>query len=150
VGETALRGGAVGVLAGLAISLAERELLARVAGGAPHRAAWDDLAARGLSRVGVEVGDRGRIATGMLTQAVYAGVLGATYAVVRERTKDSRAGRLLLEGVLTYAASFVFPDEPKPPRRGRRRALERKLVKPANPAAAFSRVTTMALGALAR
>jgi hypothetical protein len=147
--ETALRGGAAGVVGGLAISLVEREVLARIAGGARHRSAWDDLAARGLSRVGVHVGDGGgRIATGVATQLAYAGVLGATYAVLREEARDSRAGRILLDGALTYAASLVFPDRPTPARRGRRLALRRKLTNPVNPADAFVRVTAMTLGAI--
>jgi hypothetical protein len=148
--QTALKGGAAGVVGGLAITLVEREVLARITGGARHRSAWDDLAANGLSRIGLDVGDRGRIATGVLTQLAYAGALGATYAVLREEAKDSRAGRILLDGALTYAASLVFPDEPRPARRGRRLALRRKIAQPVNPAAAFSRVTAMALGALTR
>jgi hypothetical protein len=148
--QTALRGGAAGVVSGLAITLVEREVLARVTGGARHRSAWDDLAAGGLSRIGLDVGDRGRIATGVLTQLAYAGALGATYAVLREEAKDSRAGRILLDGALTYAASLVFPDQPRPARRGRRLALRRKIAQPVNPAAAFSRVTAAALGALTR
>ena len=147
--ETALRGGAAGVVGGLAISLVEREVLARITGGARHRSAWDDVAARGLSRVGLRVGDGGaRIAAGLSTQLAYAGVLGATYAVLHEETRASRAGRVLLDGALTYAASLVFPDRPTPARRGRRLALRRKIVDPVNPADAFVRVTSLALGAL--
>ena len=149
--ETALRGGAAGVVGGLAISLVEREVLARIAGGARHRSSWDDLAAHGLARVGVRVGDGGsRIAAGLTTQLAYAGVLGATYAVLREEARDSRAGRILLDGALTYAASLVFPDRPAPARRGRRLALRRKIVDPVNPANAFVRVTAMTLGAIGR
>ena len=149
--ETALRGGAAGVVGGLAISLVEREVLARIAGGARHRSAWDDLAARGFSRVGVRVGDGGgRIAAGLSTQLVYAGVLGASYAVLREEARESRAGRILLDGALTYAASLVFPDRSTPARRPRRLALRRKIVDPVNPADAFVRVTSMALGAIGR
>src|SRR5689334_22818232 len=149
--ETALRGGAAGVVGGLAISLVQREVLARIAGGARHRSAWDDGAAKGLSRVGVRVGDgAGRIALGMTTQLAYAGVLGATYAVLREEARDSRAGRVLLDGALTYAASLVFPDRPTPARRGRRMALRRKIVDPVNPADAFVRVTAMTLRAIGR
>jgi len=146
--ETALRGGAAGMVGGLAITLLEREVLARIMGGARHRSAWDDLAARGLSRVGVELGDGGRIATGVATQVAYAGVLGATYAVLREQARDSRAGRIVLDGALTYAASLVFPDRPQPKRRGRRLALRRKIADPVNPADVFMRVTAMTLGAL--
>ena len=149
--ETALRGGAAGVVGGLAISLVEREVLARIAGGAKHRSGWDDLAARGLARVGLEVGDGGaRIATGMATQLAYAGLLGASYAVLREQARDSRAGRILLDGALTYAASLVFPDRPTPARRGKRLALRRKITDPVNPADAFMRVTSMTLIALSR
>lgn len=149
--ETALRGGAAGVVGGLAISLVEREVLARIAGGARHRSSWDDLAAHGLARVGVRVGDGGsRIAAGLTTQLAYAGVLGATYAVLREEARESRAGRIVLDGALTYAASLVFPDRPAPARRGRRLALRRKIVDPVNPANAFVRVTAMALGAIGR
>jgi hypothetical protein len=149
--ETALRGGAAGVVGGLAISVVEREVLARIAGGARHRSGWDDLAARGFSRVGVRVGDGGgRIAAGLSTQLVYAGVLGATYAVLREEARDSRASRILLDGALTYAASLVFPDRPTPAHRGRRLTLRRKIVDPMNPADAFVRVTSMALRAIAR
>ena len=150
IGRTALRGGAAGIVAGLAVTLVEREVLARIAGGARHRSRWDDLAAKGLERMGLEVGDRGRIATGVASQLAYAGALGATYAVLREETRDSRAGRILLDGALTYAASLVFPDRPTPARRGRRLALRRKLVAPVNPADAFVRVTSMSLGALVR
>ncbi|HKH91173.1 MAG TPA: hypothetical protein VKA54_05170, partial [Gemmatimonadaceae bacterium] len=145
--ETALRGGAAGMVGGLAITLLEREVLARIMGGARHRSAWDDLAARGLSRIGVELGDGGRIATGVATQVAYAGVLGATYAVLREQARDSRAGRIVLDGALTYAASLVFPDRPQPKRRGRRLALRRKIADPVNPADVFMRVTAMTLGA---
>ena len=149
--ETALRGGAAGVVGGLAISLVEREVLARIAGGARHRSSWDDLAAHGLARVGVRVGDGGsRIAAGLTTQLAYAGVLGATYAVLREEARESRAGRIVLDGALTYAASLVFPDRPAPARRGRRLALRRKIVDPVNPANAFVRVTAMTLGAIGR
>ena len=149
--ETALRGGAAGVVGGLAISLVEREVLARIAGGARHRSSWDDLAAHGLARVGVRVGDGGsRIAAGLTTQLAYAGLLGATYAVLREEARESRAGRILLDGALTYAASLVFPDRPAPARRGRRLALRRKIVDPVNPANAFVRLTAMTLGAIGR
>jgi hypothetical protein len=149
--ETALRGGAAGVVGGLAISLVEREVLARITGGARHRSAWDDLAAQGLSRVGLRVGDGGgRIAAGLTTQLAYAGVLGATYAVLREEARESRAGRILLDGALTYAASLVFPDRPAPARRRGRLALRRKVVDPVNPADAFVRVTSVALRAMGR
>ena len=148
--ESALRGGAAGVVGGLAITLLEREVLARITGGARHRSSWDDLAARGLSAVGLEVGDRGRLATGVASQIAYAGLLGASYAVLREQARDSRAGRILLEGALTYAASLVFPDRPQPKRRGARLALRRKVVNPVNPADAFTRVTAMALGVIGR
>jgi hypothetical protein len=149
--ETAVRGGAAGVVGGLAISLFQRELLARIAGGARHRSAWDDVAARGLSRVGLRVGDGGgRIAAGLSTQLAYAGLLGATYAVLREEARDSRAGRVLLDGALTYAASLVFPDRPAPARRRGRLALRRKVVDPVNPADAFVRVTSVALRAIGR
>jgi hypothetical protein len=149
--ETAVRGGAAGVVGGLAISLFQRELLARIAGGARHRSAWDDVAARGLSRVGLRVGDGGgRIAAGLSTQLAYAGLLGATYAVLREEARESRAGRILLVGALTYAASLVFPDRPAPARRRGRLALRRKVVDPVNPADAFVRVTSVALRAIGR
>jgi hypothetical protein len=149
--ETALRGAAAGMVGGLAISLVEREVMARIAGGAKHRSGWDDLAARGLARVGFEVGDGGaRIATGVASQLAYAGTLGAAYAVLREQARDSRAARILLDGALTYAASLVFPDRPMPARRGRRLALRRKITDPVNPADAFMRVTSMAIIALTR
>jgi hypothetical protein len=150
VGQVALRGGAAGIAAGLAITLVERELLARVAGGVRHRSTWDDLASRGLAHLGIEVGQRGRIATGVASQLAYAGALGAAYAVLREEARDSRAGRILLDGALTYMASLVFPDVPQPVRRGRRLAMRRKVVEPVNPAAAFSRATSMALGVMMR
>jgi hypothetical protein len=150
VAQTALRGGAAGMLAGLVVTVVEREVLARLAGGARHRSAWDDLAAKGFASLGLEVGDRGRIATGVASQIAYAGALGAAYAVLREEARDSRAGRILLEGALTYAASLVFPDVPEPKRKGAHLALKRKVVEPVNPAAAFSRVTAMALGVLTR
>jgi hypothetical protein len=146
--RTALEGGAAGMVAGLAISLAEREVLARLAGGAPHRSRFDDLAAAGFARVGLELGDRGRIAAGIGTQLAYGAALGAAYAVLRQQARDSRAGRILLDGALTYAASLVFPDRPTPVRRGRRLSLRRKAVSPVDPAAAFGRVTAMTLGAL--
>lgn len=149
--ETALRGGAAGVLGGLAISLVEREVLAPIAGRARHRSAWDDLAARGLSRAGVEIGDgRGRIAMGVSTQLVYAGALGAAYAVLRERTRDSRAGRVVLDAALTYASTLVFPERPGAARRGRKSALRRRIADPVHPADAFMRVTAMSLAALSR
>ena len=149
--ETALRGGVAGVVGGLAISLVEREVLTRIAGGTRHRSAWDELAARGLSRVGVRVGDGGgRIAAGVTTQLAYAGVLGATYAVLREEARASRAGRILLDAALTYAASLVFPEAPTPARRSRRLSLRRKITDPVNPADAFVRVTSMAMRAMAR
>jgi hypothetical protein len=122
-----------------------------VVGGARHRSAWDDLAAHGLSRVGLEVGDGGpRIATGVATQLAYAGLLGAAYAVLREQSRESRAGRLLLDSALTYAASVVFPDRPTPARRGRRRALRQRIADPVDPADAFMRVTSLTLAALSR
>ena len=127
--QSALRGGAAGLIGGVAIAVVEREL---------------------LSRFGLEVGDRGRIATGVASQIIYSGLLGAAYAVLREETRESRAGRILLEGALTYAASLVFPDRPRPSNRGRRLALRRKVAEPVKPAAAFSRVTAMTLGALTR
>ena len=148
--ESALRGGAAGLVGGVVMTLVERELLSRVAGGARHRSGWDDVAASGLSRIGFEVGDRGRIVAGVTSQIIYAGLLGAAYAVLREETRESRAGRILLEGALTYGASLVFPDRPRPVARGRRLALRRKVVAPLNPAAAFSRVTAMTLGAMTR
>ena len=149
--ETALRGGAAGVLGGLAISLVEREVLAPVAGRARHRSAWDDLAARGLSRAGLEIGDgRGRIAMGVGTQLVYAGALGAAYAVLRERARDSRAGRVVLDAALTYASSLVFPERPTAARRGRKSTLRHRIADPVHPADAFMRVTSMSLAALSR
>jgi hypothetical protein len=149
--ETALRGGAAGVMGGLAISLVEREVLSRIAGGARHRSAWDDLAARGLARAGLEIGDgRARIATGVATQLVYAGALGAAYAVLRERARESRAGRIALDAALTYASSLVFPPRPTVARRGRRLTLRRRIADPVNPADAFMRVTSMTLAAMAR
>lgn len=146
--ETALRGAAAGVAGGLAVTLVERELLSRLAGGVVHQSGWDDRAAGALRRVGVRVGARGAIAAGVGSQLLYAGLLGAAYAVAHERTKESRAGRTLVDGAMTYAASLVFPDVPQPKRRGSRRALRKKLVRPVNPAATFSRATAMALSAL--
>jgi hypothetical protein len=148
--QSALRGGAAGLIGGAAIAVVERELLSRFTGGVRHRSGWDDVAASGLSVIGVEVGDRGRIATGVASQIIYSGLLGAAYAVLREETRESRAGRILLEGALTYAASLVFPDRPRPASRSRRLALRRKVAEPVKPAAAFSRVTAMTLGALSR
>jgi hypothetical protein len=107
------------------------------------------VAASGLSRIGVDIGDRGRLVTGVASQILYSGLLGAAYAVLREETRGSRSGRILVEGALTYAASLVFPDRPRPVRRGRL-ALRSRLAEPMNPAAAFSRVTAMTLGAMAR
>jgi len=146
--ESALRGGAAGVIGGVAIALVERELLSRITGGARHRSRWDDVAASGLSRIGLEVGNRGRIATGVASQIAYAGLLGAAYSMLHEETRDSRAGRILLDGAMTYAASLVFPDRPTPATRGRRLALRRKVAAPLNTAAAFSRVTAMTLRAM--
>jgi hypothetical protein len=146
--RTALEGGAAGMAAALAISLAERELLPRLAGGTRHRSRVDDVAAAGLARVGLDLGDRGRIAAGIGTQLAYGAALGAAYAVLREQARDSRAGRVLLDGALTFAGSLVFPDRPTPVRRGRRFPFRRKVVAPVNPAATFGRVTAMALGAL--
>jgi hypothetical protein len=148
--QTALRGAAAGVVGGLMVTLAERELVSRIAGGTPHQSEWDDRAAHALRRVGLAVEGRGAIAAGVGSQLLYGGLLGAAYAVAHERAQESRAGRTLLDGAMTYAASLVFPDVPQPKRQGRRRALRRKLVQPVNPAAAFSRATAMALGALSR
>jgi hypothetical protein len=148
--QSALRGGAAGLIGGVAIAVVERELLSRITGGARHRSGWDDMAANGLSRIGLDVGDRGRLVTGLASQILYSGLLGAAYAVLREETRGSRSGRILVEGALTYAASLVFPDRPRPVMRGRRLALRRKVAEPVNPAAAFSRVTAMTLGAMAR
>ncbi|MEO6526547.1 MAG: hypothetical protein ABIP93_07980 [Gemmatimonadaceae bacterium] len=147
--RTALRGGAAGIVGGLAVTLVEREVLSRITGAARHRSAWDDLAADGLSRLGLDLGERGRIASGVLSQLAYSGALGAAYAVLREQTRDSRAGRILLDGALTFAASLVFPDAPKPARRGQR-SLRRKFAQPVKPSDAFSRVTSMAIGAMLR
>jgi hypothetical protein len=94
------------------------------------------------------VGERGAIVAGVGSQLLYAGLLGAAYAIVREQANESRAGRALLDGAMTYAASLVFPDRPRPKRRGRKRALRKMLVQPVNPAATFSRATALALGAL--
>ena len=148
--NVALRGAAAGIAGGLAVTIVEREVLARLAGGTVHQAQWDDRAARALRRGGVPVRGRGRIAAGVGSQLLYAGALGATYALLHQRTKDSRAGRTLLDGAMTYAASLVFPDVPQPKRRPGQRALRRKLVKPANPAATFSRTTAIALGFLVK
>src|SRR5437868_807807 len=93
--ENALRGAAAGLVGGAAITLVEREVLSRITGGARHRSGWDDVAAKGLSRIGLELGDRGRIATGVASQIAYAGLLGAAYALLHEETRDSRAGRIL-------------------------------------------------------
>jgi hypothetical protein len=147
---SALRGGAAGLIGGVAIAVVERELLSRITGGVRHRSGWDDVAASGLSRIGLEVGDRGRIVTGVASQILYSGLLGAAYAVLREETRGSRSGRILVEGALTYAASLVFPDRPRPVVRGRGLALRRKAAERMYPAAAFSRVTAMTLGAMAR
>jgi hypothetical protein len=148
--QTALRGAAAGVVGGLAVTLAERELINRVDGGTPHRAGWDDSLQHQLKRAGIHVGGRGAIAAGVISQLAYSGALGAAYAVLSERATESRAGRALLDGALIYAASFVFPDQPKPRRRGRRLPLRRTLVERVNTAAAFSRATTMALGVMSR
>lgn len=148
--QSALRGGAAGLIGGVAIAVVERELLSRISGGVRHRSGWDDVAASGLSRLGLDVSDRGRIVTGVASQILYSALLGAAYAVLREETRGSRSGRILVEGALTYAASLVFPDRPRPAMRGRRLALRRKVAEPVNPAAAFSRVTAMTLGAMAR
>ena len=86
----------------------------------------------------------------MASQIIYSGLLGAAYAVLREETRGSRSGRILVEGALTYAASLVFPDRPRPVMRGPARALRRNAAERMYPAAAFSRVTAMTLGAMAR
>jgi hypothetical protein len=138
------------LIGGVAIAVVERELLSRITGGVRHRSGWDDVAAGGLSRIGVDVGERGRLATGLASQILYSGLLGAAYAVLREETRDSRSGRILVEGALTYAASLVFPDRPRPVMRGRGLALRRKAAERMYPAAAFSRLTAMTLGAMAR
>src|SRR2546423_15102460 len=114
--QAALRGAAAGVVGGVAVTLAERELINRV-NGARHRAGWDDAVRHQLQRAGIHVGGRGAIAAGVISQLVYSGALGAAYAVLSETATESRAGRALLDGALVYAASFVFPAKPKPPRR---------------------------------
>lgn len=148
--DTAMRGAAAGVVGGLAVSLLEREVISRLVGGPLHRTDWDDQASRAMRRIVPRFGPRSRIAIGVGTQLLYAGLLGAGYAVAHERTKESRAGRALLDGAMTYAASLVFPEVPQPSRKHVRNAMRRRLAQPANPAVAFSRVTLMAFGALAR
>ena len=75
--QSALRGGAAGLIGGVAVAVVERELLSRITGGARHRSRWDDVAASGLSRIGVDIGDRGRLVTGVASQILYSGLLGA-------------------------------------------------------------------------
>jgi hypothetical protein len=87
---------------------------------------------------------------GVSTQLVYAGALGAAYAVLRERTRDSRAGRVVLDAALTYASTFVFPERPGAARRGRKSTLRRRIADPVHSADAFMRVTAMSLAALSR
>ena len=87
---------------------------------------------------------------GVGTQLVYAGALGAAYAVLRERARDSRAGRVVLDAALTYASSLVFPERPTAARRGRKSALRHRIADPVHPADAFMRVTSMSLAALSR
>lgn len=148
--QTAARGAVAGVAGGLAVTLVEREVLSRLVGAPRHRTAWDDIAARGLSAVGLDVrARRTKIASGIVSQIVLAGALGAVYAVLREQTSETRAGRMLLDGALTYAASLVFPDL-APPKRGHRVSPSGKMVRAASPGAAFSGVTAIALGALTR
>jgi hypothetical protein len=148
--EIALRGAAAGMIGGAIVSVAQRELLPRIAGSARHRAAWDDVSGRGLKRLGVTVHGRQKIAVGVTGQLLYSAALGACYAVAREELRDSRAGSLFVDAALTFAASLVFPDEPTPKRRGRRLALRKVLVKRANPAMSFNRATSMALQVMMR
>ena len=148
--DLALRGAAAGVVGGALVTLAEREVLTRIVGTAKHRAGWDDVSGRGLRRVGVKVTGGRKIAAGVVGQLALAGALGACYAVLREETKDSRAGVILIDAALAYAASYLFPDMPAPSRRRRRMALRQKIVRPVNPAATFDRLTAMALGVMLR
>jgi hypothetical protein len=148
--DVALRGAAAGVIGGAVVSLTQRELLSRLAGGAPHQAGWDDVAGRGLRRVGIDVDGNAKIAVGIAGQLLYSAALGACYALMRERAKQSRAGSVLTDAALTYAASLVFPDRPTPKRRGRKLAARKALVNRANPAQAFNRATSMALNVMMR
>ena len=148
--DIALRGAAAGMIGGAIVSLTQRELLSRIAGTPPHRAGWDDVSGRGLRRIGLEVEGGTKIAVGVAGQLLYAGALGACYAVLREEARESHAGSLLVDAALTFAASLVFPEQPTPKRRGRKLAMRKRLVKRAHPAMSFNRATAMALQVMTR
>ena len=148
--ETALRGAAAGVAGGLVVALAEREVLTWIAGEPRHESHWDDWAERALASAGLKPRRGGVIAFGVTTQIACAGALGAAYAVLSERTKESRGGSILADSALNYAAGLLFPARPTRRDRVRSRSLRKKLVRRGNTAAAFSRATSMALSALLR
>ena len=127
--QSALRGGAAGLIGGVAIAVVERELLSRIS--------WRSSSSIGMGRHG---GQR-PVASSASTSEIGVASLQAwrvrsstpdcsaprTPCFVRRRA-DLAAGRILVEGALTYAASLVFPDRPRPVMRGRRLALRRKMV----------------------
>lgn len=152
--ESAGRGALAGLIGGAAMAAAERYVLPRLPDRhAPRVARWDARIARAAHRAGWDVSPRSRTALGVGTQLVLASLLGAAYAVARDRLDTSRAGQALLDAGLAFAVSALAPELPRS-KRGRRRGLrhrvQRRVLAPITPPAIYGRATSMALRALAR
>jgi hypothetical protein len=150
---SAARGAFAGLMGGAALAVTHRMLLPKLPDRKRSRIdRWDARVDDVGERLGVDLSARSRTAIGVSSQLVVATLLGATYAVVVEQQRPSRALQKLLDAGLVYAASFVAPDlaERKLPRkrRNRRVRLQRRALERVNAPTIFGRATSLALKTL--
>ena len=146
---TAGRGAVAGLIGGVALAATDRLLAPRLAGGTPRSRAWDRRVAAAGESVGLRLPARRRELAGAATSLVYAALLGAAYAVARDRLRGLGAASGLLDDALVYGAALVVPERRRPLRGAKMASLRGRAAARADDPELFRRVTTTALRLLA-
>lgn len=142
---TAGRGAVAGLIGGVALAAADRLVAPRVTGGAPRGRAWDRQLAKAARDLGVRLPrDRQELA-GVATSLAYAALLGAAYAVARDRFGRLPAAAGILDAGLAYGVSLVVPPRARMLRGAKARGLAGRAAAGADDPELFRRVTQMAL-----
>jgi hypothetical protein len=143
------RGAVAGLIGGVALAATDRLAAPRLTGGTARGRKWDRQVVKHAGAIGVRVPRRRASAAGVATSLAYAALLGAVYAVARERFRGLGAATGMLDAALGYGVSVVVPRRSRPLRGPKVRRFSGQLAARADDPELFRRVTTMALWMLA-
>lgn len=142
---TAGRGAVAGLIGGVALAATDRLVAPRITGGAPRGRAWDRRLAQGAKDLGVRVPRARQEVAGIATSLAYAALLGAAYAVARDRFGRIPAADGILDAGLAYGVSLVVPARSRLLHGAKARGLAGRAAAGADDPELFRRVTQMAL-----